>query len=188
MSEFHRYIDVRKLPRGQRWFFDHFESLGKRVRDGRSVRSSVWLGVLYTILGCTVGLFLVKIPAFLLVLVFNMRNLDWRNGLNPLVWNEDGWPLESYHTQSSRWIQDKFGDYYHPALRYWNPWWAAAFFVVTWAIANVFFHQDWNFLDALKYMPYAFIALVIVYVLAAVKQFRRWLNEPRRPEPKFTRL
>ncbi len=189
-----RYIDPKKLPKHQQWYFDHFESLHEWLLNGHSVKSAVWLGRLYTVLGWTVGL-VFKICLMAIVLLWNMRNLDWRNGLNPLVWGDDWAPLKSEwereYPRTSRWTQDKYGNYYSRVLKYYNPPRAVLAFFLAWGIADgiTLIDAHWDFLDTLYYVgPFLLMGLMVVYAIAAFNLFRRWLNSPRRPEPKFTRL
>lgn len=182
MSETTRYIDVDELPHRQRKYFKHFSSLYDWVLDGHSVRSAVWLGRLYALLGLTVGL-VFKVVVFLIIaVVFNQRNLnDPRKSLHPFAWGENTGPL-NWGTQSSRWTQDIFGRYYSRALKYYNPPIAVLLFFLAWGCADgTEIDAHWDFLDALMYVgPFLLMGLMIVYAMALVNLTRQHLKSHRR--------
>jgi hypothetical protein len=184
-------VDVGSLTSWRCRLFERFESLEEWTDEGHSLRSALALGIVYTILGCTIGLFVVKPLLMLLVLVWNMRRINWRNGLNPLVWGKNGWPLQRKQfgdsPHSSRWTQDKYGSFYHPVLKWYNPPTALYLFLFAWSCTSGDV-LHWSFLDVLYHVgPFLLMGLMVVYAITALSLFRRWLNKPRRPEPKFTR-
>lgn len=129
----------------------------------------------YGLLACSFGLILAcltlgvifKVLAMLIILLGGIRQLNWKGGLNPFNWSNDGWPLQPYEHYTSIWFQEANGRKRHWAVRYiFNLPVALFLLVCDWVFVYGILRVDWSFWP--QTVGYSLVHLFAVWALLAL--------------------